>query len=352
MTTPSHKDLAAGFQRLLTAAKDSPPRPRLLVPVMSTSAPARPGDVWIASGGELAGQYPTETEGILLLVVADTGMDSRLGRVLRVAPVFSEIELASFEDAILPSHVLGWEAGIALGCESPLAQDSLKRCVGHLPEEWTRRIDAFRHRLEDESIPFPDGILTGRPFTDDRDPGFLFHESLVQRMTELMEPVLCEVLSPAAIPRTQVSQWLREEWQSWMAAARQAGRTVQDSTQGLLDWAEGHLAHFEFSVPAPAGFKADDEQRAGGVQVTEFRVVDSGAWFHIVREIPARAELMLQVLEDPSGSLEGAEILDVDGGVLATVRGGLSSHPFEVRDGSLLIRLASGSLALLTRVDA
>jgi hypothetical protein len=352
MITPSHNEMEAGFQRLLTAARDCPPHPRLLVPSVGVSKSARPGEVWVASSGGVAGQSPAEAEGTLILIVFDTGMDSRLGRVWRAAPVFSEVELASCEDAILPSRVLGWEAGIALGCESPVAQDSLKRCVGHLPEEWSRRIDEFRQSLEDESVPFPAGILTGRPFTDERDPGFIFHESLVQRMTELMEPIVREALTPAAAPLAQVSEWMREQWRNWMAAARQGGRTAQDSTQGLLDWAEGHLASFDFPTLAPAGFRADDERRAGDVQVAEFRVEDSRALFHIVREIPSKAELILQVLEDPTGSLEGAEIINVEGAMLARVQNGLSSNPFEVTDGGLLIRLASGCLATLTRVAA
>ncbi len=352
MIIPSHIDLEAGFQRLLTAAKDSPPHPHLLLPAMGTSGNARPGDVWVASAGGEAGRSPAESEGTLVLIVFDTGMDSRLGRVWRAAPVFSEVELASCQDAILPSRVLGWEAGIAYGCESPVAQNSLKRCVGRLPDEWIRRVEAFSHSLEDESVPFPAGVLTGRPFTDERDPGFLFHESLVQRMTELMEPVVREALAPAAVPLAQVSEWMREEWRNWMAAARQVGHTAQDSTQGLLDWAEGRLAAFDFPILAPAGFRADDERRAGDVQVAEFRVEDSGALFHVVREIPSKEELILQVLEDPSGSLEDAEIVNVEGGILATVRNGLSSNPFEVADGWLLIRLASGCLATLTRVEA
>jgi hypothetical protein len=351
MITPSHIDLEAGFQRLLTAAKGSPPHPRMLRPAMGTSGNARPGDVWVASAGGEAGRSPAESEGTLVLIVFDTGMDSRLGRVWRAAPVFSEVELASCEDAILPSRVLGWEAGVAYGCESPVAQNSLKRCVGRLPDEWIRRVEAFRHSLEDESVPFPAGVLTGRPFTDERDPGFLFHESLVQRMTELMEPVVREALAPAAVPLAQVSEWMREEWRNWMAAARQVGSTTRDSAQGLLNWAEGRLASFDFPTLAPAGFRADDERRAGDVQVAEFRVEDSGALFHIVREIPSKAELILQVLEDPSGSLEGAEIVNVDGGILARVRSGLSSNPFDVMDGWLLIRLASGCLATLTRVE-
>ncbi len=352
MITPSPNDLEAGFQRLLTAAKDSPPHPRLLILSTGVSDSARPGEVWVASADGEAGQSPAKSEGTLVLVVFDTGMESRLGRVWRVAPVFAEIELASCEDAILPSRVLGWEAGIALGCESPVAQESLKRCVGHLPEEWRLRIDAFRHRLDDESVPFPAGILTGRPFTDERDPGFLFHESLVQRMTELMEPVVRESLAPAALPLARVSEWMREEWRNWMAAARQIGHTAQHSTQGLLDWAEGRLASFDFPTLAPAGFRADDGRRSGDVLIAEFRVEDSGALFHVVREIPTKAELMLQVLEDPSGSLEGAEIVNVDGGILARVQNGLSSNPFDVTDGYLLIRLASGCLATLIQVEA
>jgi hypothetical protein len=352
MITPIHNDLEPGFQRLLTAAKDNPPHPRLLLPVMGTTGNARPGDVWVACADGAAEQSPAKSEATWVLVMGDTGMDSRLGRVLRAAPLFAEIELASCEDAILPSRVLGWEAGIAFGCESPVGQDSLKRCVGRLPEEWIRRVEAFRLSLEDESVPFPAGVLTGRPFTDERDPGFLFHESLVQRMTELMEPVVREALAPAAAPLADVSEWMCEEWRNWVAAARQVGRTAEDSTQGLLDWAEGRLASFDFSTLAPAGFRADDERRAGDVQVAEFRVEDSGALFHVVREIPSKAELILQVLEDPSGSLEDAEIVNVDGGILATVRNGLSSNPFEVADGWLLIRLASGCLATLIRVEA
>lgn len=349
MTIPSHNDLAAGFQRLLTAAKDSPPRPRLLLPSMGTSGNARLGDVWIASAGVVAGQSSAET---LVLLVYDTGMESPLGQVWRVAPVFSEIELASCEDAILPARVLGWEAGIALGCESPVAQDSLKRCVGRLPEEWSRRIDAFRRRLEDESVLFPAGLLTGRPFTDERDPGFLFHESLVQHMAKLAEPVIREALSSTSATIPAISEWLRDEWQNWVVAAREVGRTVQDSTQGLLEWAQERLAAFNFPTLAPVGFRADDERRAGDVQIAEFRVKDSGALFHIVREIPSKPELILQVLEDPTGSLEGAEIINVEGAMLTRVQNGLSSNPFEVTDGRLLIRLASGCLATLTRVAA
>lgn len=210
----------------------------------------------------------------------------------------------------------------------------------------------FRDKLCDEPLPENLAARVGPPIVASWDPRHAYVAEGIALLAPLTEASAAEAAaaeSPSMF-LPAVGDWLRQQWHEWKEAARIIGQEAGEFGQDLAQWARRHVASLDFPTLAPTGFRADDEQRAGDVQVAEFRIEDSGALFHVVREIPSKAELMLQVLEDPSGSLEGAEIVNVDGGLLATVRNGLSSNPFEVADGWLLIRFAGGGLAALTRV--
>jgi hypothetical protein len=216
-------------------------------------------------------------------------------------------------------------------------------------EELVDALAVFRDKLCDEPLSETLAARVGPPIVASWDPRHAYVAEGIALLAPLTEASAAEAAvvaeSPILIPA--VGDWLRQQWHEWKESAKAIGQEMGD----FALWVQRHVASLDFPTLAPAGFRADDERRAGDVPLAEFRVEDSGALFHIVREIPSKAELILQVLEDSDDSLEGAEIINVDGGTMATVRNGLSSNAFEITDGWLLIRLVSGSLATLTRVE-
>ena len=346
-TTEQH--LRRGFDRLKGAVASIPSPPCELLHPAHNAEIATVGDVWVV--GEPSARDLENDEPFWVVLVEQAPADHRGRPVWRAAPVFNEIELATNEDAVLPRRIMGARVGIAFGCEAPISTASFRRFVGHLTDEWRGKILCFRQRLDDSSIPMPEGLQTGIPVVHPQDPAFNFHENLAARLEPLMRPILTDALSSVTVEEPATTPWLQAEWQRVVTAAKQTGKQAEEIIGGMTEWVRRFTACLGLAPPSLAGFRADDGRRVGDVQVAEFRVEDSGALFHIVREIPSKAELMLQVLEDSTSSLEGAEIINVDGDLLATVRNGLSSNAFEVTDGWLLIRLASGSLAPLTRVE-
>lgn len=160
---------------LIEQTKHIPPRPKPLLESVAPGTKPQAGQVWMPKGSE---------ENLPTLLVVKVDEETSL---IQALPSFSEIEYSGVEDAIFPSRVFGYEAAVATGCIFTTTEDDLLECEGQLPEEWFEKLEGFAERLNEGTTSIKlDGIMTGRPFTHTEDPGFLFHEKLVDRTQPLM----------------------------------------------------------------------------------------------------------------------------------------------------------------------
>lgn len=357
MTTHSEEELERGFARLLAAADHRVPVPCELLRPERRAGEAGAGDVWVVAPPEddraTAGiDEEVECEPFRVVLVEEADLRCQGLPVWRAVPVFEEIEHATDEDAVLPRRAMGGRVGLAFGCEAPVPVSAFRRFVGRLSPEWTAAVLEFRRSLEhDAAVKVPRGLQTGIPATHPLDPAIRLHDTLIARMEPVMRPVLAEVFgeapADARVP-LPLTDWLREQWKR---ACATADRITTAGADTIADWARPLMVPLP-RVAAPAGFRADDQMALGGGVGVELAVPSIDALVLLAQEDAALPDWQFQVLEDPDGALEGAQVLDPDGRVLATIHDGGGDRAFTVEQGWLLLCLGNGELAQLTRVEA
>jgi hypothetical protein len=107
-----------------------------------------------------------------------------------VAPLFEDVSYAHDRDAILPSRLLGFAAGIAM--EMSLVVDStlLDSCVTSLPEEFAISLmEFYEHVMAPKAIACPTEVSRGLPLIEGlRAKRDRFHEDLSEEL-EFLRPV-------------------------------------------------------------------------------------------------------------------------------------------------------------------
>lgn len=199
-----------------------PPK-RLLRSLAIEPGNAKVGQVWRTK----AMSEDAQTQGgfdpcwVVLLAALPATSGSTL---YEAAPLFTATEWTGPEDLVLPRDLLGFSCAAALGTEVTILSESLLACEGELPVAWTTRLTEFRSYLQTPGTPIPDGVQTGLPFLDEADPAFEFHESLVERLDYLQEPVLAWLDSQ----EQPVPNWVEETTAALGSAWRSAAEWLRE----------------------------------------------------------------------------------------------------------------------------
>lgn len=174
------------FERLLQAA--SRIQSRLsewsLFEKQASPDEALPGDIWVT-------KRPDEDSAeSWLIILSATKLNGT--PILKVAPIFPETIFANDQDAILPAGLLGFEAGVALGCTITTVPSVLSRLVTHAPEEWLSQLQQFELFLNG-SAKRPEKLQSGIPYLDSRDSRRDFHAELLQDLTHAQNALAQEI---------------------------------------------------------------------------------------------------------------------------------------------------------------
>jgi hypothetical protein len=229
----------ARIEEILAALKGSasmcPPRVRRVTPIPCTDP--KVGQVWQTQ--KLGGDAGTEEESydpcwVLLL----DRFDDYGELMYEAAPIFTETDMASEEDVVLPRYLLGFSCAVAIGTTLTVLRGSLKSCEGSLPEEWRERLLTFYRRTRAAQNGVPDsadesdrgplaapvivqGLQVGLPYLDEADPAYEFHQDLVERLDYLQKAVLEWAHQPEAETllerivagiKIRISNWLSIPW--------------------------------------------------------------------------------------------------------------------------------------------
>ena len=341
----------------LQQARQYTPRTRQIRALAHTPAQAAPGEVWLTKAPGTADGEPEEPLTVLLLerFEGDAGEPT----LFTGAPIFSDPRMAGPADAVLPREILGFEAGIAFASAASLISETLVACEGALPEVWTSRLAAFYGYVRGVAKNPPPGVTTGAPYIDENDPAFVFHEDLAEQMQALANRALEWATGATAI---EVPGWFEE-----------LVKTVRDVTETVSErWKEcafpvplpmpglgmGALGGASSSILGFIGWGAAMAVRglvsgaapSAGRPLCQLAVGDTGATVLLGQcQIPAGA-FGLEVLADPNSRLQGANVLNAEGQVVATIAGGKCATPFSLEGNLLLLRLSDGTLAPLKEV--
>jgi hypothetical protein len=330
---------------LLEKARQYAPRSNLLCVVTHTPAQAVPGEVWLTQSNEGENGEAEEPLTVLLLdrFEGQTGEPTLFTSV----PIFSEPGMASPTDAILPREILGFEAGIAFASAGSILSKSLAKCEGALPEEWITRLSAFYDYIRGRKETPPLGTVVGAPYIDENDPAFVFHENLTDQMHVIATPVLEWVAAaePSAVPG-----WFSRAFDTLKERGVAASKSVSEM------WEE-----CRFPIPLPnLGFQMSSIGGVGlvGMAASGFMssvprpfwrlaVGDTGAVLLLEKcRTPADA-FAVEVLTDPNNQIEGSDVLDTAGNIVATIAGGKSGAPFCLEANWMLLRLRDGTVVPL-----
>jgi hypothetical protein len=107
-----------------------------------------------------------------------------------VAPLFENVAYAHDRDAILPSRLLGFAAGIAMGTCLDVDMSLLDSCVASLPDEFAiPLIKFYEHVMAPTLVDCPTEVSRGLPLIEGlRAKRDRFHEDLLEEL-EFLRPV-------------------------------------------------------------------------------------------------------------------------------------------------------------------
>jgi hypothetical protein len=142
------------------------------------------GEVWITHGIHKGSE--TETLRVLLLEVAHESINGQSFHL--AAPILTETHLAGPTDFLLPQHILGHRAMIALGEAFTITGQSLDSCHGLLPHKvYEAVIRSFAVLEKGGSLT---QNMTGPEYLDEDDIRYRFHAELAARLGPLQAEAL------------------------------------------------------------------------------------------------------------------------------------------------------------------
>ena len=358
MKPSSDREKQSALSALLQRAGQYSPRANQLRAVAHSPAQASPGEVWLTQTPATANGEPDEPLTVLLIERFE-GADGE-PTIVTGAPIFGSPRMAGPTDAILPRVILGFEGGIAFGCSGSILTQNLAACEGALPEDWTSRLVAFYAYVRGVTAKPPAGVTTGASYIDKNDPAFSFHEDLAEQMQALAIPAL---ESATAEETDKAPRWFEE----LVSTIRDVTRTVSDLWEQVA-----------FPIPLPAPGLGLGAVRGLGSSILgvvgvgavigarwlfsgrapsdrwplcQLAVGETGATVLLQQCATPEGTFVLDVLRDPENRLQGSEVLDAAGHVVATISGGKSDRPFAPVEGNvLLLRLSDGTFAPLKEV--
>ena len=345
----------AALGALLKYTQQYAPRANQLRAVAHTPAQAAPGEIWLTQTNEGANGEPEEPLTVLLI----ERFEGEAGEptIFTSAPIFSNPRMAGPSDAVLPREILGFEAGIALASCSSNFAESLVTCEGALPADWTSRLAAFYQYVRGIAEGLPPGVTTGAPYIDENDPAFVFHEELTEQMHALSGQVLEWVTTAES---SEVPGWFSTAFESlkeragalaesanewWEACAFPI--TLPRAGFGMSSLGAGH------SIPGWVGLigmAAQGLMSGAARHFWRLTVGDTGAIVLLEECRTPTGAFALEVLADPNNRIEGSDVLDAAGHVVATIAGGKSGAPFRLEDNRLLLRLSDGRIVPLSEI--
>lgn len=341
-------DIAARIKAFLSGVDLYPPPKILLEPVPDKTV-IEAGQVW-GTGPE-----PEFPEGLpgdcvsddpFLVLVLDADHEPVEGhRILTVAPILPEAEMAGPSDLLLPASVLGYEAVVAVAYAVGMLEDNLAECQGSIPQQWRDRVARFRQWVQGITPTAPTDVRTGRNYLDEIDLRYQFHERLVDQLGYLQAPYItwlerCGVLAWDKAPEASTAFERISEW--WA----QLSESVRSGFSRVIDPL--------IRLPAEAGQAGEQWSRA---------MVYKGELDTLVRELtrgelkdgprrtePATARVHTGIADDPDRPgmcLARWEITQT----AASLRGGELFHVYDLQDHRIIGAghlSANGRFAILT----
>jgi len=112
------------------------------------------------------------------------------GPTFTVAPLFENVAYSHHNDAILPSRLLGFATGIAMGMSLDVDVSLLDTCVASLPDEFAKPLEKFYEYVQAPAIlDCPTEVSRGLPLIEGlRARRDRFHEDLFEEL-EFLRPV-------------------------------------------------------------------------------------------------------------------------------------------------------------------
>lgn len=358
MDSAPDRSKQSSLAALLQRAQEYAPRTnKLSAAPRPPSQPAR-GEVWLTKASETVESDPPEPMTVLLLERFDG--DANEPTLFTAAPIFSNTRMAGPADAVLPREILGFEAGVAFASAGSLLPETLVSCEGTLPEDCTADLVGFFDYVRGVEEDPPIGVLTGAPYIDENDPAFVFHEELAEQMQALATPVLERLTE---VESSEVPGWFStafealkgkttesaNEW--WEACAFLIYPPKSTGLAGLDAGATVVPGLRAFLVGAEAvGMAAHGLRRGVKRPFCKLSVGNTEAIVLLQACRTPTGAFGLEVLADPEHRIEGADVLNASGQVVATVADRKSGEPFRLDDNRLLLRLREGEFVPLRRI--
>jgi len=345
MKPSSDRSTQSALAALLKQARQYAPRSSLLRSVAHAPAHAAPGEIWLTQSTE--GETGEAEEPLTVLLLDRFEGGSGEPTLFTSAPIFCEPGMAGPTDAILPREILGFEAGIAFASAGSILSKSLAKCEGALPEEWITRLSVFFDYVRGRRETLPPGTVVGAPYIDENDPAFVFRENLTDQMHVLATPVLEWVAAaePSAVPGwfSRAFVTLKERG---VAASKSVGEMWEECRFPIP------LPNLRLEMPSLGGAALIGMAAYGftpGLSRHFWRLAvgDTGAVLLLEKCRTPVDAFAVEVLTDPNNRIEGSEVLDTLGNVVATIAGGKSGASFGLEENSMLLLLRDGTLVPL-----
>jgi hypothetical protein len=149
---------------------------------------AHPGEIWSIRANR---QLPTDIcQDGWFFICKRRQEDSDGSPTFTVAPLFENVAYAHDNDAILPSRLLGFAAGIAMGMSLEVDVSLLDTCVVSLPAEFAKPLEKFYEYVQAPAfLDCPTEVSRGLPLIEGlRARRDRFHEDLSEEL-EFLRPV-------------------------------------------------------------------------------------------------------------------------------------------------------------------
>lgn len=171
-------------------AKSTPPSRKDLCTFIDHSPPedAQPGQIWSIRANR---QLPTDIcQDGWFFICKRRQEASDGGPTFTVAPLFENVAYAHDNDAILPSRLLGFATGIAMGMSLEVDVNLLDTCVASLPDEFATPLAKFYEYVQAPAmLDCPTEVSRGLPLIEGlRARRDRFHEDLSEEL-EFLRPV-------------------------------------------------------------------------------------------------------------------------------------------------------------------